>query len=449
MRTLLLRLLAASQWGASLALASGCGAHVDSGTGSDQPETGTSASGGGSTVDPPDGSPPLEPYPDPVCFGPEFNDGYYGRCCDEVHCTAPVDGACPAAASVLLSDLPPGSGTCQCEDPRGPYASRTQGDPESCCYLVGSISCDGRPLLIRGEPRLAPLDRAGSAWSTTAWRRFELALADADLRALAPAERRELGRRWAERGRNEHASVASFGRFALGLMAVGAPPELLEAAHRAAVDEVRHARIALSIASAYAGEPVGVGPLPLSGALEGIDGAGGIDPLEALTLATVVEGCVGETLSAVEAEVAAQAAEAPAVRMALQAIARDETRHAELAWAFVRWAIAASGPALREHVAAAFARALTEAGAAAASGRGDAPAGAAAHGFLSSGELHHLRQQVISDVLRPAAAALTDAAPAGRADLLGSSSTRAPSAGRTGRTASAASPAGGAPHAGS
>ncbi|AUX40404.1 uncharacterized protein SOCE26_018050 [Sorangium cellulosum] len=51
----------------------------------------------------------------------------------------------------------------------------------------------------------------------------------------------------------------------------------------------------------------------------------------------------------------------------------------------------------------------------------------------------------ISDVLRPAAAALTDAAPAGRTDLLRSS---APPAGRKGHTTSAASLPEGAPHAG-
>ncbi|WP_437503745.1 hypothetical protein [Sorangium sp. So ce1099] len=352
----------------------------------------------------------MDPYPDPTCVGPVHHDGYEGQCCYEVHCAAPVDGACPAAAEAAphLDDLPPGSGSCLCdgdgeggaESIQGPYANRAASDPASCCYLVGHIGCEGRPLLVRGEPRLAPLARGPSAWSQTDLRRFERALADTDLRALPPAARRELARRWAERGRNEHASVASFGRFALGLMALGAPPQLLEAAHRAAVDEVRHARIALAIASFYAGEPVGVGPLPLRGAL---DDTGS---LEELTLATVVEGCVGETLSAIEAEVAAQAAEAPAVRMALQAIARDEARHAELAWAFVRWAVAVGGAGLRERVAATFARALDALDQARSA---PAPAGAdfpSTHGFVPPAELHLLRQQAVADVLRPAVAAL-------------------------------------------
>ncbi|WP_437795147.1 hypothetical protein [Sorangium sp. So ce693] len=438
MRNFLLRILVASQWGASLALVSGCGTHVESGPSSSAPEgaasgvsssssstggaasgvssssssTGgvTSGAGGGGEVDPPDASAPLDPYPDPTCVGPFHDGGYYGQCCYEVHCTAPVGGACPAAteAAPHLDDLPPGSGTCTCSAEgegaagwiQGPYANRTASDPASCCYLVGSISCEGRPLLVRGEPRVAPLAHAPSAWSQTDVRRFERALADTDLSELAPAERRELARRWAERGQNEHASVASFGRFALALMAQGAPPQLLEAAHRAALDEVRHARLALAIASAYAGEPVGVGPLPLHGALDDLGS------LEALTLATVVEGCVGETLSAIEAEIAAQAARPPAVRMALQAIARDEARHAELAWAFVRWAVTTGGARLRERVAGAFSRALDQVGAGAPGiADSDLPP---AHGFLAEGELHRLRQQAVADVLRPAAAALVD-----------------------------------------
>ncbi|WP_437598264.1 hypothetical protein [Sorangium sp. So ce590] len=422
MRTFLLRILVASQWGASLALASGCGPQVETGGGSTPPEGASSQSGGGSTSSggassqsggggepgPPDASAPLDPYPDPTCVGPEHDGGYYGRCCYEVHCAAPVDGACPAASEAAphLDDLPPGSGTCMCdgggeggaEAIQGPYANRTASAPASCCYLVGAISCEGRPLLVRGEPRVAPLARAPSAWSHTALRRFERELADTDLSELTPDERRELGRRWAERGQNEHASVASFGRFAFGLMAHGAPPQLLEAAHRAAVDEVRHARLALAIASAYAGAPVGVGPLPLHGVLDDIGS------LEALTLATVVEGCVGETLSAIEAEVAAQAAQPPAVRMALQAIARDEARHAELAWAFVRWALATGGAGLRARVAVAFARALDQVASEAPGSAGrDLPL---SHGFLPADELHRMRQQAIADVLRPAAAAL-------------------------------------------
>lgn len=114
---------------------------------------------------------------------------------------------------------------------------------------------------------------------------------------------------------------------------MGAPPELLEAAHAAAVDEIDHARRCFALASAYAGQELKPGSLDLAGALDtGFS-------LAELCEATVLEGCVGETLAAIEAaECAAQSRE-PAVRIALEIIAADEQRHAELAWAFVRWAV--------------------------------------------------------------------------------------------------------------
>jgi len=230
-----------------------------------------------------------------------------------------------------------------------------------------------------------------------AWRSFAEALAALDANALPSQNRRRLAQLWAERGRNEHASVASFGRFALALMALGAPPELIEAAHRAALDEIRHARLAISLASAYGDEPMGFGALRVDGAFDDLDS------LEAMAIATVVEGCIGETLSAIEAATAAAQAGPRAVRVALEVIARDEARHAELAWAFVRWAVGKGGPTLRARVAEAFERAIERVCDDAGTQGADA---LAAHGFLSADELTRLRRQAADEVLRPAATAL-------------------------------------------
>lgn len=156
-----------------------------------------------------------------------------------------------------------------------------------------------------------------------------------------------LARLWSERAQNEHASVASFDRFALGLLSVAAPPELLEAAHAAALDEIHHARLCFALASAYAGKKLGPGPLDLAGTL----GTG--FSLAELCEGTVTEGCVGETLAAIEAAACAVQAREPAVRIALEVIAADEQRHAELAWAFVRWAVT-SAPELADVARAAF-----------------------------------------------------------------------------------------------
>src|SRR5436190_13763000 len=70
---------------------------------------------------------------------------------------------------------------------------------------------------------------------------------------------------------------------------------------------------------------------------------------------TVVrEGCIGETVAALEAREALARASDPAVRAVLARIARDEARHAELAWRTVAWALSIGDERVRAAVAAAF-----------------------------------------------------------------------------------------------
>ncbi|MDC0742999.1 hypothetical protein [Polyangium mundeleinium] len=334
--------------------------------------------------------------------------GYHGQCCDITLCTTPVNGMCPGVDKVVLEDRPPGSGECECEPLRGPFANEDDGSAESCCYLVGSIGCDGRPLLVQGTPRLADVREGPSAWSSApdapadraqGLRDFNAALRELDTAALPADVRSRLAQRWAERGRYEHASVASFARFSMALMALGAPPALVEAAHQAALDEVRHARLAMALASAYGGTSLGFGPLAVDGAFEDLGS------LTATTLATVVEGCVGETLAAIEAAATAQEAGPRAVRLALLEIAEDEMRHAELGWAFVRWAIGTGGAALAAEVAATLEKALQM-----ACKNATVPGEALPreHGFLPAEEVTSLRRQAAAQVLRPAGDALVE-----------------------------------------
>ena len=213
-------------------------------------------------------------------------------------------------------------------------------DGQCCAVLTGTEHCcDGRPFFVEGHARTAAC-RPGGEWAA------ELAPAIDD---LSPAERDALAQAWSEDGLMEHASVASFARFALQLMAIGAPPDLLVDTQQAIRDEVEHARLCFGLASAYAGQPIGPGPLAVDGAL-----AGQTD-LVAAVVATVREGCIGETIAAVHAELAAARATDPAVRAVLEQIAEDEARHAELAWRFVAWALAEGGAEVRRAVAEAFA----------------------------------------------------------------------------------------------
>jgi hypothetical protein len=206
-----------------------------------------------------------------------------------------------------------------------------------CCYGFCTGACCGRPLLVAGEARIAP------ATERADW----LGHYDVNLSGLSAKERSALSDAWLRDARFEHASIASFARFILDLLAFGAPPELLERAQRAMGDEIAHARACFALASAYAGRALGPGRLELRG----------VEPsasLAAAAAAAVREGCVNETIAALTAQEHAQRTRDPVVRSVLERIARDEADHAELAWRFVEWALHTGDAAVSYAVQSAF-----------------------------------------------------------------------------------------------
>ncbi len=236
--------------------------------------------------------------------------------------------------------------------------------------------------------------------------RFWAALQSLDASSLSASVRSALRRIWAETAQMEHASIASFNRFSLQLLAVGAPPELIEASQRAALDEIEHARMAFALASRYGSEPLGPNALALPP-----DALGALD-LASVAASTVEEGCVGETLAALEAEAARNRAESPALRAAWSVIAEDEARHAELAWSFVRWALDQGRPEVAEAVQGAFERAFSRVE---ASPLLESPLDAEleAHGRLSARSRRALALRALEAVLRPAWAELSKPLPSG------------------------------------
>lgn len=78
---------------------------------------------------------------------------------------------------------------------------------------------------------------------------------------LARDQRDALAKLWLISARMEHASVAAFSQLSLHLAALGAPSELVERIHVAALDEIRHARRCYAIASAFAGKALTAGPI--------------------------------------------------------------------------------------------------------------------------------------------------------------------------------------------
>lgn len=216
-----------------------------------------------------------------------------------------------------------------------------------------------------------------------------------------PAQRDRLAAHWTRAALAEHASVASFARFTLHLMAIGAPPQLLLESHRAGIDEIEHAKLCFRLAGRFSGAPVGPGPLPMAG-----DVLGPTD-LISVTLAAVREACVGETLSALEAAEARDLATDPEVREVLGAIAEDEARHAELGWQFVQWALAAGGADLHAAVRATLDLELNVVEAEPADDEPDDTA----FGRLSRHARWALRRRGRAELLQPVAAALLGATP--------------------------------------
>lgn len=287
-------------------------------------------------------------------------------------------------------------------------ACRTPGDPcrtDSQCqqgyqcvtpYNSGTWSCQttgcaiGRPLVVEGRPRTATVT-ARADWT-------DLAVAP-ETASLPPRVRAALAASWQDVAALEHASIASFARFSLELLALGAPPDLLVGAQRAAADEIEHARLAYGLAGAYADRALGPAPLDMRGVAPASD-------VRAIVTALVAEACVGETLGAAEARALAGFVSDPVLAATYERIADDEGRHAELGWATLAWLLRVGEGDLDDVAARAFDAAI-----AANSVDPALPTDVVApqHGLLSSSMLGALRRQALAEVVAPCGRALLEA----------------------------------------
>ncbi len=137
----------------------------------------------------------------------------------------------------------------------------------------------------------------------------------------------------------EAASVDAFEILAAELGAHGAPSALIQAAGAAVADETRHAEAIGRLA-------VRRGAVPPAARVK----RGPVRDLEAVATENAVEGCVRETVAALLAFRQARAATDPEIRAAMAGIARDEARHAALAWAVDGWSQGLLAPAARRRV---------------------------------------------------------------------------------------------------
>jgi hypothetical protein len=245
---------------------------------------------------------------------------------------------------------------------------------------------------VDGEVRLPAVARR-SDWNAE--------LTETHAHSLSPQGRAALAECWLNDAREEHASIASFARFVLDLLAFAAPFELIRDANQALADETAHASACFALASHYAGQSFGPGLLDVTG-------VGPSATLEHAAVSAVREGCVSETLAAFVAGERARRATVPAVRAVLERIAEDETRHAELAFRFVRWAIETGGEAVRTSVARAFAGLATTA---APSDLESEERSLAEHGWLTKAERCALEALALHEIVEPCAQALLEDGP--------------------------------------
>ncbi len=216
-----------------------------------------------------------------------------------------------------------------------------------CCYVFCTTACCGRLLVVKGAPRIAEVVVRGG-WTPREPRDRHAVGRDAE---LTLQQRRTLADAWARDAAFEHASIASFARFSLDLLAFGAPSDLVRQTHEAALDEVRHAASAFALAARFRGAPLGPGPLPCEGVAVS-------SSLAVAVARTVHEGCTAEVVAAAVARRALEGARDEEVRATLSGICEDETRHAELAYRFVVWALRAGGEDVHAAARAAFEAAL-------------------------------------------------------------------------------------------
>lgn len=309
----------------------------------------------------------------------DCNGGYCTQHQVEPYC-GPIEYACQRADDECGGDLDcVDGGTC------------TRDGVGTKAYCSDALCAIGRPFLVDGHARTAEVG-VGSDWLASGVCPWTDGLNDEALSDLAEY--------WTRAALLEHASVAAFARFIMQLMSLGAPPALIEDAQAAVGDETLHAKLCFALASAYAGSNVQPLRLDIDRALS----AG--SPLQILR-AVIREGCIGETLAAVEAAEGRAHATDTVVKQALSRIHADETRHAELAWRTVKWAIATgltSPTEMEREFEAAIDQALSDAAdTARLEGRSDL----GSHGLLSPATIGEVRRVAIDSVVRPAADALT------------------------------------------
>jgi len=178
---------------------------------------------------------------------------------------------------------------------------------------------------------------------------FSAVLADDE---VPPSTRNALAAQWRENGRTEHASVAAFARLTLDLVGLGAPPALVAAAQRDALDEIRHAELCFALARAIDGANESPGAFPGAARARTLSRVRSV-ALAELAVDSLVDGALHEGVSArIVAKLARRAVD-PSIRAILKQIAADEGRHSAHGWDVVKFCLAEGGAPVAHALASA------------------------------------------------------------------------------------------------
>jgi len=197
--------------------------------------------------------------------------------------------------------------------------------PDGTCQRVQM----GRPFVVDGKYRATTslIGKIDESNAKTAWNIDQVpgSLANSSLN-------QEIALAFSNQGEGEHASVASFARHTLQLMSMGAPATLLIGSQQSAIDEIKHAKMCYGIAKSFLGAKIQPNTLNIDGSVKTMRKS-------EIIQSVIAEGCIGETVAAVRAQLSAHYAKEQKVKGILEEIAADETNHSQLAWNTVQWAI--------------------------------------------------------------------------------------------------------------
>lgn len=186
------------------------------------------------------------------------------------------------------------------------------------------------------------------------------------LRPLAPRRRggRELisaelsaalSREWCRRALTAHEQAASFARFSLELLELGAPAALARSAARAVEGEIELARACATLASeAYGAPPPRPGPKRAVGYEE--------TDLARITLGLVSRGCIGATVSSVQSREELEHCQHQDTREVLLSQRQIRAGEAGLSFRFLAWAARRADRELSDRIRIAFVHELGEHG---------------------------------------------------------------------------------------